>query len=291
MIKYMVLVLKGIVYGVTNLVPAIGGGIILILLGIYEPFVDAVGNILNWRRWKQYLPFLFCIGLGAAIGMIGLAKIISGLLDTYPALTMFFFMGLLIGSIPSILRMHGDMRLTVGRAVAAVVGVLAVVGFKAIERQGTQLGFSTDLRSTPGMVYNALTAFAAGGASVTPGMDGSYIFLLAGTYKPITEALSALAVLAINWAIIIPTGIGSVVGIVLFSKLIDTAIKRAPSIVYYCVLGIIAGSLYGLWPGDVANTSIWGIGLVFVLGAGIGLYFGRPTGRDATPAAQPSSRS
>jgi uncharacterized membrane protein len=50
---------KGMVYGVTNIVPGIGGGIMLILLGIYEQFVDALGNLLIKRdRWKEYLSFL-----------------------------------------------------------------------------------------------------------------------------------------------------------------------------------------------------------------------------------------
>jgi len=57
--KYLVLALKGVAYGVTNLVPAIGGGTILILLHIYEQFVDAWGNLLNYRRWKEIIPFLF----------------------------------------------------------------------------------------------------------------------------------------------------------------------------------------------------------------------------------------
>jgi putative membrane protein len=285
MLSYLVLALKGIVYGVTHIAPGIGGGIVLIMMNIYEPFVEAVGNILNWRKWKEHMPFLIAIGVGAVIGMIGLAKLMNTLLEHYPVITMFFFMGLLLGTIPSILRQHGDMRLSSKRGLAFALGLVLVVVIKTIEKQGVQAGFAADLHSAGGMAYNLFTSFAAGGASITPGMDGSYIFLLVGTYKAITEALGRLTSLYVDWGIIIPTGIGSAAGIILFAKLIDLAIKRRPAAVYYVVLGIVAGSVYGLWPAGWRAASIPLSILFLALGAAIAWFFGRKSEEEVLESA------
>jgi len=273
--KYLILVLKGVAYGVTNLVPAIGGGTILILLRIYEQFVDAWGNLLNYRRWKEIIPFLFFLGLGAAVGMVALSGLINVLLDKYEAPTMFFFIGLLVGTIPSVLKMHGDMRFTVGRGVALLVGVAFVVAMRIV-RERSIGGADREINNLGSFVYNVVVCFLAGGASVTPGLDGSSIFMLGGTYKAITGALSALAHLEVRWATIISTALGAAPGIIIFSRLISAAIKRAPSVTYYCVLGIIVGSVYGLWP-KIGDSNMWVLVLAFVVGLAIALYFNRPT--------------
>jgi len=280
--KHLILALKGVAYGVTNLVPALGGGTILILLGIYEQFVDACGNLLNWRRWKEIIPFLFFLGVGTVVGMVGLSKLINYLLDHYKAPTMFFFIGLILGTIPSILTTHRDMRLTVGRAIALILGVAAVVLLRSIRESGV----SREIKDVTGFVYYVATSFLAGAASVTPGMDGTSVFMLAGTYKPITAALSALSHLDIHWATIIPTALGVAPGIILFSRFVDWAIKRAPAVVYYCVLGIICGSAYGLWPEGMptASTATIIVAIVaFLVGGALALVFNKP-GKEAQEA-------
>ena len=87
--RYLILVLKGIVYGVTHVAPGLGGGLVLILLGVYEQFVDALGNFfINRHKWKEYLLFLVPLGIGMVLGMLGLARLITFLLDHYPAATV-----------------------------------------------------------------------------------------------------------------------------------------------------------------------------------------------------------
>jgi len=272
MVRFLVLVLKGIAYGLTHIVPGLGGGLILILMGIYEQFVDAIGNFfVDRERWKDHIAFLVPLGIGMVLGMIGLAKVITIVLERYPAATMFFFMGLLIGTIPPVLRMHDDMRPTIGRVAALVCGVLVVVAMRIFQPAGEQ---TLDIASITGALYNLVVCFAAGGASVTPGLDGSYVLLVGGTYEPILEAVSALTHLEIAWLPLASTGIGAVLGILGFSKLIDTALKRAPSVSYYVILGLILGSVYGLWPQEPAHTSLIVRIAAVAAGAAIALLFG-----------------
>lgn len=280
--KHVVLALKGMAYGMTHIVPALGGGTILILLGIYEQFVDACGNLLNRKRWREILPFLLVLGAGMVIGMVGLSNVIEYLLTHYRIPTMFFFIGLLLGTIPSILTMHNDMRFTLKRAVALVFGVVAVILLRFVREsaESALIGISLEIKDAGSFAYYVVTSFLAGAASVTPGMDGTSVFMLAGTFKPIIEAVSALSRLDIHWATIIATALGVVPGIILFSKFVDWAIKRAPAVVYYCVLGIIGGSAYGLWPKGMSNvdmiTVIVAI-ITFLGGGALALIFNKPT--------------
>ena len=145
-----------------------------------------------------------------------------------------------------------------------------------------------DLTTTGGLVYNFSAAFFSGGASVTPGMDGSYMLLLFRVYEPIVAAVGDLLDLQIAWDILATTGIGAVGGIIVISKLIETAIKRVPSLTYYVVLGLIAGSVYGLWPREQAHSSVAVQILVFVLGVGIALLLNRDVAAEPAAGAGPT---
>ena len=277
--RYLILGLKGMAYGITHIVPGLGGALVLLMLGIYEQFVDAVGNFfIERRKWKEHLSFLVPLGVGMVIGMIVLATLIRVVSDRYPVAMMLFFMGLVLGTIPSVLKMHSDMRFTPGRMIALVCGLLVIVGLKVIESHGTRDESLESLSTSGGILYNALVSFIAGGASVTPGLDGSYVLLLGNTFDPVMEALSKLREFHVEWGVLASTGIAAVLGILVFSKLIDAVIKRFPAHAYYCVLGLVAASVYGLWPDQPAQVGPVVLALSFVAGLALALFFAQSTG-------------
>jgi len=251
-----VLALKGMVYGLTHLVPGIGGALILIVMGIYEQFVDAVGNLFVERnRWREHLGFLIPLGVGMAISMLVFSKVVTALADRYPVALAFFFMGLLIGTVPTVLRMLGKRKATPGRLLAFVAGLAVVMGVRAI-RRGLGEGAMASLDGARSAAYFAVTSFVAGGASVTPGLDGSYVWMLFGAYNRVIAAIGNLLDGVIDWGILVPAGLGAVLGMLAFSKAIDTAIKRAPGAAYSAVLGLVVGALIGLWPQGAGSASI-----------------------------------
>jgi len=275
MLRYVGLVLKGMAYGITHLVPGLGGGLILITMGIYDEFVDAVGNfVVERHRWPEFLRFLVPVGLGMVASVVLFSGWINWLWTNYQQATKVFFIGLMLGTIPGVVRLHDDMRPSFGRIAGALVGLAVVVAFRAIpQRLGYEEGGA--LTGWGGALYVLVTSFLGGGASVTPGMDGSYVLILAGTYQPIMAALSALKELHVQWVLLGSLGVGAVAGVLGFSKLIDIAIRRAPSVSYYVVLGLIVGALYGLWPDGLAETSPLMLLAVFAAGLLVALVFGR----------------
>jgi putative membrane protein len=282
-LRQIILVLKGMAYGVTHVAPGLGGGIVLILLGIYEEFVESIGNLLVHRsRWRKYLGFLIPLGIGAVLGVILAAVLIDALLAAYPTESMLFFMGLLLGTVPSVLRLHQDMRPRPGRLIALALGAAFVVAVRAIEPLVVGGRAAYTMTTWPEILYNALVSFVAGGASVTPGLDGSYILLLGGTYASVLNAVAMLRELVIRWGALLSTGLGAALGILSFSKLIDLAIKRSPSLAYYAVLGLVLGSVYGLWPDQPARLPVWGLVLCVVAGGAVAVLLGR--GQEPAPS-------
>ncbi len=268
--KHLIVMFKGMAFGLSNVVPGLTGGAILIMLGVYEEFVDALGNFfINSSRRKDHLLFLGSLGLGAGIAILLFARLMTWLLGEQPALMMFFFKGLLLGTIPSLLTLHHDLSFTPRRGVAALGGLGVVVLVKAVGQQGSQAAAMAESGSLLSLAYAFVAGFFAGGANVVPGISGAYILLLTGMYGPIMEAISALSRLAIHWEVLIPSGIGIALGLVGFSKMIDLALKRAPAISCYVILGLLLGSVYGLWHVDSLNAHP--VALVLCLAVGIAI--------------------
>lgn len=82
--KFIYLILKGMVIGIVNVIPGVSAGTFLVLLGIYDELVEAVGNFLtNKEHRKDYCLFLFPLGVGAAGAILAFANLITFLLERY----------------------------------------------------------------------------------------------------------------------------------------------------------------------------------------------------------------
>lgn len=271
--KILLLVLKGIAVGVSNVIPGVSAGTLLVLLGIYDQLIEAVGHFLtNGARRKEYFRFLLPLVLGAVGGVLAFANLISFLLEQHLVPTQFFFIGLILGSIPTVIGMHGDMRPSVVRVVAFGLAVGLVVLLSAGERHGIGESFGAD---TPALLALSLfvgVGFFAGGAMVTPGVSGAYVFLLTGTYGPIVQALASLTRPPVQWGVIVAVSGGAALGILICSRLIDLVLKKYPAVTFYAILGLICGSFVGLWPADLDLPASSLVGIPTFTGGAIIAY-------------------
>jgi putative membrane protein len=279
--KSVILFLKGIVIGIANVIPGVSTATFMVLLRVYDEIVDAVGNFVSdflsgRKKFKAYLLLLVPFGVGAVVGTLGFAKLATFVLDRFPIPAQFFFIGLIAGSIPSVIRMHHDMKPTVGRLAAGIVGLVVAV-LVGLGVKGEALGqLAAEPSSIPGLLYFGIVGFFAGGSVMTPGLSGSYIFLLAGTYEPIMEALDSLTHPPIMWGVIISTAIGVALGVVIFAKVISLLLKKQPAVTFYAILGLIFGSFVGLWPAEFDFTAASLLSMLALIpGAAIAYVLGR----------------
>jgi len=281
--KSISLLLKGMAIGVSNVIPGVSAGTLMVLLGIYDELVEAVGNFLTCKsKRKDYFLFLLPLVIGAGGGVLVFANLITHLMEQYAAPTHLFFIGLILGSIPAVLKMHHDMKPSIPRLAAFIAGLGLVIFLGVEEQLGVSGHTPAGTSSVLGLFFFAVVGFLAGGAMVTPGVSGAYIFLLTETYAPIMQALASLTQPPIHWGVIVSVAAGAGTGLLICSKLIALALKRQPAITLYAILGLICGSFVGLWPAGlgVSVSSLASI-LALVSGVAIAYLLGRSAGSRA----------
>ena len=291
--SFFKLVMKGTAIGVANVVPGVSAGTFIVLMGIYDQFIEAVSNLFtDLKNLRSNLLLLIPVGAGAVAGILIFANLASYVLERHPVPAQLLFIGLILGSVPSVFKMHHDMTPSSGRLLAFVVGLGLVVWVGLQGSSGMAGGAVADGSTLIRMLYFGVVGLFAGGAMITPGMSGSYIFLLAGTYEPLMRALSSLTQPPILWGVIIATAVGAGTGVLVWSRIISLALNRQPAVTFYAILGLIAGSFVGLWPSglDLSPSSVVGM-LALVCGAGAAYLLGRPNaGRPAKERDAAQSR-
>ena len=94
-----------------------------------------------------------------------------------------------------------------------------------------------------------LVGMIAAATMVIPGISGSFVLMLLGYYEPIVNTIRDLtdfSLLGHNLLVLIPFGIGIIIGIVLIAKLIEYLLNKYPVKTYYRVLGFIIASLVAI---------------------------------------------
>ena len=249
--EYIAVGFKGLAMGAADVVPGVSGGTIAFISGIYEELVVSISNI-NFSllktlqkegfkvAWKQLNgSFLAALFIGVLISILSLAKTIKYLLENEPILLWSFFFGLVMASI-----------IFIGKQVEKwnyKLLLLAVFG--------AAFGYTiTIVSSTSITEINYLFLVFAGAiascAMILPGISGSYILLLMGVYPIVMTAITNRDV-----KIISAIGIGVVLGLLFFSKLLKWLFSKYKNEMLVVLTGIMFGSLNKVWPWKITVTT------------------------------------
>ena len=125
----------------------------------------------------------------------------------------------------------------------------------------------------------AVSAFAM----IVPGISGSMIMVIIGTYRSVITAISDL-----NIVFLIPVGVGILIGLIGGIKLVKVLMEKAPQATYCAILGLVLGSLLSLWPWGAALDSVQVILSIVVVAVGflVAVLFGRSKKEDEAKAAR-----
>lgn len=82
--------------------PGISGSTLLLIFGLYLPIVSAIKEFLHMNF--AYFPVLVIFGLGIITGVISIIKLIRMCLDKYRSQTIYSIIGLMLGSLYSIVQ-------------------------------------------------------------------------------------------------------------------------------------------------------------------------------------------
>lgn len=238
-----VLLAKGAVIGVANIIPGVSGGTIAVVLGLYDRLVESISSLTRPSRASlaTHLPFLAQLTFGALCSIILLSTVMDYLYTEHMHPTVFFFMGLIIGSVPTIIRQHTDMRPSASNIALLAVGALAILSLSLVNADIAE----SETGSSNGDVALLFVAGMAGAAAmIVPGFSGSFMLVALGVYWHLLEAVRGGDMLTL-----IPAIAGGLVGIIVVSRGLEVLLHRYPSQFYYCILGLIIASLYEIYPG------------------------------------------
>jgi len=258
-------IISGACIGVANIIPGVSGGTVALLLGVYERLTESVGEFLTAPKDKkiEYLKFLSQIFVGVVIGLLVFAKVIGFLYAHYEEATSFFFLGLIVASLPLVLTHRENKKINNSGKLWFSVGLLIMIGFAILQHfyGSTESGVTSYTMNSSYAIKLILAGSLAGGAMVIPGISGSLLLVMLGEYYNILGFVNNRMILPISLV-----GIGAIIGIVGFAKIIDKLLKSHKDNTLYFIIGLIVASLLEIWPGftlDLSNGILNIVSIIF----------------------------
>lgn len=285
--KILYRVLVGILFGFANVIPGVSGGTVMVVLGVYERIIRIITEF--FKRIKSEWKFFFPIGVGMVIAIVLFGKVMSRLLSSHEAVTQMFFIGVIIFSIPGILKKavktdNRKLKTDISCAVAFIL-MLALMVFMsyspandekaAIKGEKAEITETVDetaeeteepeeeeaLSHSAGtlallVVYGAIAC----ATMIIPGISGSLVMVMLGQYKNIMLAIDRMDILYLA-----PFAVGCLIGLIVCAKVIKWLLKNHERVTYAAILGFVIGSLLPVFPGWGAAVSVAGI-IAFLVG-------------------------
>ena len=286
--KLILDIVRGMVIGLANIIPGVSGGTMMVSMGIYDTLIYCINHLFSEFKKSIRTLLPYAIGMLAAIivGAFGL----KAAFKSFPLPTNALFIGLILGSLPMIMKeMKGEKKGVPG-AVAFVLLFALVVVLKVIEAENSST-ITLDLWM---VIKLFLMGCLCSATMVIPGVSGSMLLKTMGYYEPVvTVAIPDLmhgltsgdwAAVGHNVGILLPFGIGIVVGIFAIAKLIEVLLRNWKGITYCAILGMVAASPVVI----LMDTSIYaGVNVWLVLASlvclALGVFIALKLGTDPEP--------
>ncbi len=269
------MILKGVVIGVANIIPGVSGGTMAVSMGIYDKIIHAATHLLS--EFKKSMKVLIPILIGAALGLVVVARVIQIMFDKAPLQTNLLFAGLIVGGLPAMTKKVKGQSIRLPHIIACVLFFAFVVGLAAM---GETEGAAAD------MTFNAINVvklfgvgIVASATMVIPGVSGSMILMIMGYYNPILKEVNRFIDNLVSFnvpglidgcAVLVPFGIGVVVGIFAIAKLIEIIFTKFPYVAYWAIIGLIIASPFAI----LMMNSLGTISVVTVLTGIVALAVG-----------------
>ena len=247
-------IILGILLGIANITPGVSAGIIAVSFNVYDKLIAMASDIKS--AIKNEKRFIIELVIGAIIGVVLFSRVIDFLVNRYTVATGFFFMGVILGSVPFI---YGKTKGT-GKT-KLIPFIIALILMVVTSKMGVEkAGGSASLIML--VVYGLIIAVCG----VIPGMSTSFVLMAMGGYTVVIEAISNFQILKL-----MVIAIGGIIGLLFATKLINKLIHNFKGYTYSAILGFVIGSLVSVYPGYSLQNGIVPFAL-FILGTVI-TYF------------------
>lgn len=255
-LRFLGKVLQGALIGLGAVLPGISGGVLSVVFGVYRPIMELLSDPVH--KWRTHLPELFPYMIGSAAGFLGVANLLSYVLETYPEPSVCVFVGLIVGMLPSLWREAGEQGRNVGNVILSCVTLVAMLSL---------LFWLQNSQNTvePGFFSFLFCGFAFALSVIAPGMSFSTILMPLGLYTPFVEGIGH-----VRLEVLLPGVAGCVVTFICLAKLVNRLFERQYAVMFHGILGIVGAATVMTVPwGSFATSADAASRNLFCMAAGI----------------------
>lgn len=241
----LVLVIKGMIIGLANVIPGVSGGTLMITLGLYEKIINAISHF--FKNFKENLKFIIPLGIGLVLAVLLFSKIIGASLDKYPFPTTLLFIGLILGGLPLLWKKVNTKKKSFSNWFIFAITFMLVTTFAFLKENSAVVNLSN--LNVGGYLLLFLVGVVASSTMIIPGISGSFVLMLLGYYKPIIDTIRSLtdfSLIGSNILILGVFGLGIVIGIIVVAKIIEFLLKKYEVKTYFGVLGFVLASMIAI---------------------------------------------
>ena len=226
--------LQGALIGLGAVLSGISGGVLCVVFGVYRTIMELISHPI--QTFKKHYSTLIPLILGGGFGFVVVAKLLGFLLNRYPDPSVCLFVGLIIGMLPSLFREAGEKGRSKGSFIS--LGVCFSVVFAlllALNMVQTVI--------TPNFAWYLFCGLCIAMSIIAPGMSFSSLLMPLGLYTPLVTGIGNF-----DFSVLIPSGVGALLTIVLLAKAVDNLMERHYSVAFHGIIGIVAAATIVIIP-------------------------------------------
>ena len=231
---WFIRLLKGMLVGIGFILPGLSGGVLAVIVGMYDPLIKFLANLKD--KFLKNIMFFLPFAIGAAVGIVLFAVVVEKAFGKYAAQFVCLFVGFVAGTFPSLFKTAGKQ----GRKNKDfLVLILSAVGiFTLMLAGGKQL---TEVN--PHILSWLASGLLMGLGLIVPGLSPSNFLIYFGMYDKMATGIKDF-----DFAVIIPLVIGFILCVILFSKIAAYLFKKYYPGMYHFILGLVIGSSLAIFP-------------------------------------------
>ena len=243
-VRFGIKVLQGSLIGLGAVLPGISGGVLMVVFGVYKTIMEFFADPI--RRFKTHVPKLFPYGIGLVVGFLGVANLLSILLDKYPDPSVCLFIGLITGMLPSLFREAGKEGRNNASFVSMVIAMILVFALLiSLRVMSAQI--------EPNLVWYLFCGFCLALSVIAPGMSFSTLLMPLGLYEPFVAGIGHL-----DMSVCIPGGIGALATVILFSRAVNSLFDHHYSVAFHAIIGVVIAATIMIIPFGSFTVSVTG---------------------------------
>lgn len=232
--KILFRILQGALIGLGAVLPGISGGVLCVIFGIYKPIMELLSH--PFKNFKTHVPKLIPVIIGIGVGFLGIAKILGFFLEKYPAPSICLFVGLIFGMLPSLWNEAGEKGRNKNSYISLTTAMIIVFTL-LISLQF----FSISI--IPNVGWYIFCGFCLALSVIAPGMSFSTLLMPLGLYTPFLNGIGNF-----DFSVLIPSGMGAFVTVILFAKAVNLLFERHYSIAFHAIVGIVISATIMILP-------------------------------------------